>query len=830
MKLSNIFLTRVSSDTIGGLPGLMLTAADMGVEKINIHGPKSAKELITFASMTFAKRDELDLSINTLQEKDWSFPSNLSGIEIKCLELRSSRPGSESTKGREAETASSSSKATPILAQGNLKRRAEAQHVGAKRPRTDNSSAPIDDCRRGNEYDNDDNASDDKKAMGQEDNAGADPKTSGFCLIGRVPATPGTFNIKRARALGIKPGPVFATLKRGEPVECKFKDGTSRVVNPSEVVEEGHPPTRFAIIDCPDQSFLDSLVNHSKLKPDTQLDTKNGTIRCVVHLAPKHIIKQEKYKKWASAFAPKACHLLVHNSCCGRQVVWRASELNIKMLRIVSPQVFHEPTPVTETVSPVPSFTVAKHLGKFCLFPYKKIGYNVSDVPSMVTKEDLKQKFGEMVPAFSSTTKVSEYLKEAMAEFRIQRSPSPKDDTSLTSRSTGPGTTGLPSRASIPQSLIPELKSMRPRLSLEEIIAQYKESMEAKENDSGQEFDGGGSILFLGTGSAIPSKYRNVSAIYLSLSSPSSPSRTRGMLLDCGEGTYSQLIRRFGLEGTKEVLLGLNVVWISHMHADHHLGLLTILRMRHEIIKALPDKKRLLVIGPNQLKEWLGKFNELSLEPSPFDFAENYHLREKQWSLMPTASQTSHSWPAHALVAVNRLKEELGITAFKTVSVRHCRDAWAAVVELQTGCKIAYSGDCRPSENFSRVGRYAHILIHEATFDEDLQQEAYLRKHCTAGEAISVARRMRAEKLLLTHFSQRYPKIPAAIESEITPKNNDDNKVANNTDDGKACNDSGDIGDIGVIGVAFDMMHVRLSDLWRLPMFLVPFRWLFPCE
>lgn len=46
-------------------------------------------------------------------------------------------------------------------------------------------------------------------------------------------------------------------------------------------------------------------------------------------------------------------------------------------------------------------------------------------------------------------------------------------------------------------------------------------------------------IVFLGTGAAIPSKYRNVTGIYLNFFGRG------GMLLDCGEGSYGQLRRRF---------------------------------------------------------------------------------------------------------------------------------------------------------------------------------------------------------------------------------------------------------------------------------------------
>ena len=55
-------------------------------------------------------------------------------------------------------------------------------------------------------------------------------------------------------------------------------------------------------------------------------------------------------------------------------------------------------------------------------------------------------------------------------------------------------------------------------------------------------------ITFLGTGSAIPSKYRNVTGIYLDFFARGS------MLLDCGEGSYGQLIRRFGKEGADEAI------------------------------------------------------------------------------------------------------------------------------------------------------------------------------------------------------------------------------------------------------------------------------------
>jgi ribonuclease Z len=57
------------------------------------------------------------------------------------------------------------------------------------------------------------------------------------------------------------------------------------------------------------------------------------------------------------------------------------------------------------------------------------------------------------------------------------------------------------------------------------------------------------------------------------------------------------------------------------------------------------------------------------------------------------------------------------------------------------------------------VGRGAHVLVHEATFDDDRAEDARRKRHSTVGEALRVARDMQVKDLvLLTHFSQRYPR------------------------------------------------------------------------
>jgi len=118
----------------------------------------------------------------------------------------------------------------------------------------------------------------------------------------------------------------------------------------------------------------------------------------------------------------------------------------------------------------------------------------------------------------------------------------------------------------------------------------------------------------------------------------------------------------------------------------------------------------------------------------------------------------------------NEMLEYLNMSNIETVSVMHVRGACALVfdykdcsLENSTTAKpirLAYSGDCRPNREFIRAGMNADVLIHESTFESELEYEAVKKFHCTINEACTVGRCMRVKFLLLTHFSQRYPKVP----------------------------------------------------------------------
>ena len=104
-----------------------------------------------------------------------------------------------------------------------------------------------------------------------------------------------------------------------------------------------------------------------------------------------------------------------------------------------------------------------------------------------------------------------------------------------------------------------------------------------------------------------------------------------------------------------------------------------------------------------------------------------------------------------------------------TAKVNHCEKSYGIAITDPIVGKIVYSGDCRPSDSLVEIGLNASLLIHEATFWDDMLESALEKMHCTVGETIGVARKMKARRLLMTHFSQRYRK-----HNRVTLHPNDD--------------------------------------------------------
>ncbi|XP_037093725.1 ribonuclease Z, mitochondrial-like [Pollicipes pollicipes] len=252
-----------------------------------------------------------------------------------------------------------------------------------------------------------------------------------------------------------------------------------------------------------------------------------------------------------------------------------------------------------------------------------------------------------------------------------------------------------------------------------------------------------------------PQQERNTSGILVNLSEEHS------VLLDCGEGTHGQLVRLLGQQRAAAVLRRLGAVYISHLHADHHIGLISILEARRRALGA--EHRPCLLLAPGPIAGYLTMYhNKMAPLLDTFSLVANARLQ--------LSSSPRPAWLQERLAAA-------GLDELVTCPVRHCPLAYGVRLGRAGGPSVVYSGDTRPCPELVAL-ELRPLLIHEATHEDELQEEAELRAHSTTSEAIGEllrragsrrGRDMAARHVLMTHFSQRYSNLP--LLPEPAPEN-----------------------------------------------------------
>lgn len=415
---------------------------------------------------------------------------------------------------------------------------------------------------------------------------------------------------------------------------------------------------------------------------------------------------------------------------------------------------------VTPFVLQVHQATIlAENLLKFCLRPRPNLGLDRSCVPGTTSPAKIIAELLAEIPEITDAAQQVQQLWDPPVKANEDIKSSGKDNSII--RYPSSNEVGLPS-------------------CLENI----------SRNDT--------EIVLLGTGSAQPSKYRNVSSIYINLFSKG------GLLFDCGEGTLGQLKRRFGVEGADNVVKSLRCIWISHIHADHHGGLARILSFRNNLLSGIPHEP-LLVVGPTRIGRFLGEYEQL--EELDMQFLDCSNTTGASWDAFESSFNPNMN---QLLSNLNKVLQDAGLERLVSFPVEHCPKAFGvsltaakrinSVGKVIPGWKMVYSGDTRPCPQLMEASRGATVLIHEATFDDGMLHEAMAKKHSTTKEAIEMGEGAGVYRIILTHFSQRYPKIPVV----------EDAQTHNNT----AC-------------IAFDLMSINMADLPLLPKLLPYLKLLF---
>ena len=251
------------------------------------------------------------------------------------------------------------------------------------------------------------------------------------------------------------------------------------------------------------------------------------------------------------------------------------------------------------------------------------------------------------------------------------------------------------------------------------------------------------------------------------------------MLFDCGEGTQRQMMRY----GTG---FAVDAIFVTHMHADHFLGVTGLLRTLGLQGRAEP----LEVYGPPGSRATLEVLVHLGTERTPFEvpireLAPGDAVRRDGYDVIAFAVDHGVQALGYALAEHERLgrfdverARALGVPEGPLFGRLHRGEsvevdgrtisADEVVGRARAGRRVVYSGDTRPSRAISEIARGADLLVHDCTFAEEEADRARDTYHATAAGAARAALEAGVRRLVLTHISARYADNPRVLEEEAT--------------------------------------------------------------
>lgn len=278
-------------------------------------------------------------------------------------------------------------------------------------------------------------------------------------------------------------------------------------------------------------------------------------------------------------------------------------------------------------------------------------------------------------------------------------------------------------------------------------------------------------LTILGSGSAVPTSNRNSAAQVLNV-------LERYFLIDCAEGTQHQL-RRFHIPYHK-----INHIFISHLHGDHYfglIGLLSTLSMQgrrgemniyadarlQEILEFQLEKMKARLQFPvvyhalSRREEVL--YEDRVVRVSSFPLKHRYEapvcgfLFREQERERSIRKDMAAAWQV-PVAFMQHLKRGADFVTPEGEVVPNARLTMAPPPSRS----YAYMSDTLYRERFAGYVQGVDLLYHEATYGKEEEKLARETFHSTAEQAACLAQAAGAGRLLLGHFSARYPE-PACL-------------------------------------------------------------------
>jgi ribonuclease Z len=279
------------------------------------------------------------------------------------------------------------------------------------------------------------------------------------------------------------------------------------------------------------------------------------------------------------------------------------------------------------------------------------------------------------------------------------------------------------------------------------------------------------SVTILGSGSAMPTANRFPSAQLVSI-------HCCHYLVDCGEGTQMQLFK-YGLPMQK-----IDHLFISHLHADHVLGIFGLI----STMSMLGRKAPLHIYAPQGMKQILDGYLQFFGEGITYQIAVRELSCDRKNVVLESKRFFVASFPLfHRVPTCGFLFcEKPPLRNIRKEAIEKYHLPFSAIVEVKNGGDLtlpggevvpnekltyqpssprtyAYCSDTVACDEVARAVQGVDVLYHEATFADNMRDFAVERGHATALQAAQTAKDAGVKKLIIGHFSSRYKNVDVLL-------------------------------------------------------------------
>lgn len=283
-------------------------------------------------------------------------------------------------------------------------------------------------------------------------------------------------------------------------------------------------------------------------------------------------------------------------------------------------------------------------------------------------------------------------------------------------------------------------------------------------------------VKILGTASALPTTQRFPSAQVVDV-------RGRLFMIDCGEGAQIQLRK------AKVSFLNIEHICLSHIHGDHIFGIFGLL----STMGLLARKAPLNIFAPASFSPILEFFKTQFGEGLLFDIhfiplemnspEVIYENRTTELLAFPLNHRVEtfgfiirEKMPQRNVHKEAISKYDLSLTDIGTLKrgedvVRESIDGKTLVIRNEEVTyyrylprSYAYCSDTAPLNELKDWVKGVDLLYHEATFPAEMQEMAEKTFHSTTLQAAQVAKDAAVKKLIVGHYSSRFPSVDFFLE------------------------------------------------------------------